>query len=407
MAVPAWVAKAAVAAVKNPEETFKTVIKVIIGVVVVFLTVVTLITSMISALVGEQMDADFDIEQTRVYQEIDAMYPDYEAQIREQMDVLEEQIIEENTYIEVEERTYTSYEGVEVTEQVAVEKCDIEVIQRISKVSYAYVLAYVTHMDTDTKRGKRPKINKGTVTDMLESITTIQQYQDGDIIYLYNTALAPDEVASMYFGVDTPEYDMFIVSFELYVEMLGMDGIITDGQLEWGEELAIDAIFHNAGMNIPHYFQNDYKQVAYGGGTISSSGCAPTCIAMVASYLNGKTITPPEVARWAGKKYYTYGVGSSWSIFGASAKNYGFGCNNLGKNYNAVFEAVEDGRPVIASMAPGTFTRGGHFIVIRGITSDGYFLVNDPNKNNFKKYGTDRFLVKTVLREAKNFWSFG
>lgn len=52
----------------------------------------------------------------------------------------------------------------------------------------------------------------------------------------------------------------------------------------------------------------------------------------------------------------------------------------LEKSPQSVLDALASGKPVIASMSPGTFTKGGHFIVIRGVTADGYFLINDPNR---------------------------
>ena len=39
---------------------------------------------------------------------------------------------------------------------------------------------------------------------------------------------------------------------------------------------------------------------------------------------------------------------------------------------------------MILSMNPGHFTKSGHFIVLRGITSDGKILVND---HSLIKYG--------------------
>lgn len=54
----------------------------------------------------------------------------------------------------------------------------------------------------------------------------------------------------------------------------------------------------------------------------------------------------------------------------------------------------------------GTFTRGGHFIVLRGITEDGKILVNDPNDNAKKQHFNRSFDLSLIKREAKAFWCF-
>ena len=41
-------------------------------------------------------------------------------------------------------------------------------------------------------------------------------------------------------------------------------------------------------------------------------------------------------------------------------------------------DALASGKLVVAIMGPGHFTRGGHFIVLRGVTSEGKILVADP-----------------------------
>ena len=43
---------------------------------------------------------------------------------------------------------------------------------------------------------------------------------------------------------------------------------------------------------------------------------------------------------------------------------------------------MSSGKYVIANPQHGIFTRSGHFIVLRGLTSDGKILVADPNKEN-------------------------
>ena len=114
-----------------------------------------------------------------------------------------------------------------------------------------------------------------------------------------------------------------------------------------------------------------------------------------------------DVVNWTGNRYYVPGQGSSWSIFSACASHWGVGCSSIGRNAEAVINALKAGKPVIASMGPGTFTKAGHLIVIKGVTKDGYFIINDPNEGNFNKYGTERFSINTVMSQSKQFWAFG
>ena len=84
------------------------------------------------------------------------------------------------------------------------------------------------------------------------------------------------------------------------------------------------------------------------------------------------------------------------------------GCNLQGnrKGWRADAGALSQGKLVVASMGPGTFTRGGHFIVLTGITDDGKIKVNDPNDNSSKQHINQAFAVSLILRESKAMWVF-
>lgn len=140
------------------------------------------------------------------------------------------------------------------------------------------------------------------------------------------------------------------------------------------------------GMKIPHYLQTDYANVPYGSSNIAACGCGPTSFAMVASYLTGTTITPADAVAWCGNSYYVWGAGTSWSYFEAAAKH--FGCGSVRESYDAneVLKALSEGHPVISSQHAGLFTRGGHFIVLRGVENGNKVLVNDPNDSEAKNY---------------------
>ena len=140
------------------------------------------------------------------------------------------------------------------------------------------------------------------------------------------------------------------------------------------------------GMKIPHYLQTDYANVPYGSSNIAACGCGPTSFAMVASYLTGTTITPADAVAWCGNSYYVWGAGTSWSYFEAAAKHFGCGAVRESYDANEVLKALSEGHPVISSRHAGLFTRGGHFIVLRGVENGNKVLVNDPNDSEAKNY---------------------
>lgn len=161
------------------------------------------------------------------------------------------------------------------------------------------------------------------------------------------------------------------------------------------------------GMQIPHYLQTDYGNIPYGGGSIATSGCGPTSFAMVASYLTGKTITPVDAVSWCGNSYYKPGVGTYWSYFAAAASHFGCGSVTQTNDPNRVLKALSEGHPVISSQSAGLFTRGGHFIVLRGVTASGKVLVNDPNDSASKNYINREFdMMSEIHATASAYWIF-
>lgn len=161
------------------------------------------------------------------------------------------------------------------------------------------------------------------------------------------------------------------------------------------------------GMPIPHYLQTDYKDVRYGDGSISSSGCGPTSFAMVASYLTGRTITPVDAVAWCGNTYYVAGAGTSWAYFQAAASHFRCGTVTQTADANTVLQALAEGHPVISSQKRGLFTSRGHFIVLRGLSPSGKVLVNDPNDNDRKNYINREFDMMSEIHVTSNaYWIF-
>lgn len=136
---------------------------------------------------------------------------------------------------------------------------------------------------------------------------------------------------------------------------------------------------------MPLYFQTNYPNVRFADGTIATSGCSVTCLAMVATYLTGHTYLPDELADY----------------FGGCAENnierLELGAQQLqlpihkAKNVHEVFDALKEGDVAILLMnRRSLFTQSQHFIVIRGLNEDGKIMVNDPYQPNYDLWNLKR-----------------
>ncbi len=120
---------------------------------------------------------------------------------------------------------------------------------------------------------------------------------------------------------------------------------------------------------MPLYDQTDYANVKYGAGTIASSGCGITCLAMVASYFTGEEWTPDECAALA-STVEGHQVDNVGRMLTAADK---IGLTYEQKTTKDLMPALQNGDVVIALV-----NNSGHFVVLKGLTEDGKVLVNDP-----------------------------
>ena len=132
------------------------------------------------------------------------------------------------------------------------------------------------------------------------------------------------------------------------------------------------------------YAQWDERWVdaPFGSSTIGPSGCGPTSFAMLATALLGREILPDEVAKISGDAdMYVPGAGSSWAITEFLAKKYGLEYEQVNVNgdiIGTVSKYLKEGWMIHTTGAGSApFTPNGHYIGIRGITSDGKWLIAD------------------------------
>ena len=133
--------------------------------------------------------------------------------------------------------------------------------------------------------------------------------------------------------------------------------------------------------SVPLYFQTDYPNQRYGSGTVASSGCGITSLAMVASYMTGYDYLPDILAEY----------------FGGRAEN------NIARmehasdvlqlpwhqaeNFHEILDALREGNLAIIMLNHlSIFTEDQHFIVLTGISEDGRIFVNDPFAPNYEHW---------------------
>lgn len=135
---------------------------------------------------------------------------------------------------------------------------------------------------------------------------------------------------------------------------------------------------------MPLYDQNDYPDTLFGHGTIASSGCSITSMAMVASYYTGQEITPEAIALAKGQPGMTYE--SYMGIIEDVAEEIELPYEGKIFGIDEMKSELEAGAVIIALVnEESIFTDYGHFIVLTGISDDDRFMVKDPNGCNYKR----------------------
>ena len=140
----------------------------------------------------------------------------------------------------------------------------------------------------------------------------------------------------------------------------------------------------------PLYSQLDYPNKRYGSGTIATSGCGITSLAMVASYLTGHAYYPDELASYFG------GYGEN------NVQRFEYGAEQLklpirkADTIRDVFAALKNGDVAVLLMNHmSLFTDTQHFIVLTGINEEtGKIMVYDSYPPNYEKWDLKRGFVE-------------
>lgn len=161
-------------------------------------------------------------------------------------------------------------------------------------------------------------------------------------------------------------------------------------------------IFTDGVTEVVYYNQLDerWADLPYGTDNIGGYGCGPTSMAIVVSSLTDQTVDPPTMAEWAYQNgYWCSGNGSYHSLIPGAAEGFGLQWESISTDDpQAVVDTLASGKLIVALMSKGHFTSSGHFMVLRGVTSEGKILVADPAS---KKRSEQEWDISIILDEAR------
>lgn len=125
-----------------------------------------------------------------------------------------------------------------------------------------------------------------------------------------------------------------------------------------------------------------YPYVHGGSNTICASACGPTSIAMIVSTIGNEVVNPKQMSQKAKQWHVSGGTAMSGAI--SLVDQYGLRGKKITASVSSIKSTLESGGFVIMNAnAASPFTQAGHFVVIRGISSDGSkFYVADPADDN-------------------------
>ena len=158
--------------------------------------------------------------------------------------------------------------------------------------------------------------------------------------------------------------------------------------------------------DVPLYFQNDYADVMYGSGTVATSGCSVTCLAMVGSAMTDYDYSPAELAEYFGGRAEN---NIERLEIGSDALHLAW---EKSKNWDVTWQALQDGKMAIALMeSDSMFTDNQHFIVLTGLNEEGLIMVNDPANYNYTHWQLQRgfeegFTQNDILKGYSGAWIY-
>ena len=274
----------------------------------------------------------------------------------------------------------------------------------ITKAAYEKLKAEGEKVTEETVPGKAESVEY-----TLALVLNTQPVSGSGYEYKYVTSKSTFELVVkvlklMSEGVDALKDSFFsLFSWRDFVTGGGSDSYIGNIDAS-GDIITYDTV--GRGVKKVVYFnqgEEPWKSMPYGTSTIGASGCGPTSLAIVISTLTGQTVNPQTTCAFSiSNGEYVSGVGTAHSFPSNAAKHWGLTCERVGKDrMDYVVQSLKEGKMVVEICEAYTITGSGsgHFIVLTGVTGDGYITIADCasrertgkvySVNTIKSYGRD------------------
>lgn len=158
--------------------------------------------------------------------------------------------------------------------------------------------------------------------------------------------------------------------------------------------------FNGEFKNSVYFNQGDYANYQYHPqcGSIQACGCGPTSVAIVASSILKKQISPVETTnKLCAMAGCTSGGSYAYKLTEELKTVYKLNARNSNNDQEAI-NALGTGKAlVIVNMGAGMFTNGGHFMVLSGVNKKGEVLVLDPGSRE----KTNKWFSFNIIMEQR------
>lgn len=138
------------------------------------------------------------------------------------------------------------------------------------------------------------------------------------------------------------------------------------------------------GLPVPFAFQFNYRtpfcRVGGRERSVASSGCGAVCASMIIAYMTeNMEQTPYTLMRRAAEEGNYNGNGLTYDVIQGLLAAYRVESEQMPADAETITEQMKAGHPAVLWVGPGTFTKRGHYILLRGLDDEGKVCVTDPN----------------------------